>query len=244
MTSEDLGKLDYQVMAIAFGIHDDFGCHWDESIYQVEMHNRILDTFSSSEREVPLTVSFGTFSKTYRLDLVVDEIGIYELKTVAAIEKAHIGQVLNYLRLLNATRAKIINFRTNKVESRFVNCSDTLSQRRSFDIATENYRGPKELSEVAIRMLQDLGTKLSNELYTECLVSNIGRSARRRVWADRNVYQRFNFVAENEAFVVTALDTGQANYRTHLKRMRQTARLTHLHWINVTPDVVRFESAE
>ncbi len=78
---------------------------------------RIIDDFSNAICEVPLTVSFGTFSKTYRLDLLVDELAIYELKTVAVISKSHIGQVLNYLRLLNATRAKIINFRNHQVES-------------------------------------------------------------------------------------------------------------------------------
>ncbi|WDQ18088.1 GxxExxY protein [Rhodopirellula sp. P2] len=114
LTSEGFGKLDYQVMEVAFEVHNECGCHWDETIYQAEMHNRILDKLSSSTREVALTVSFGTFSKTYRLDLVVNESGLYEFKTVAAIEKAHIGQVLNYLRLLNATRAEIVNFRPTR----------------------------------------------------------------------------------------------------------------------------------
>lgn len=244
LTSQQFGSLDYRVLPVAFAIHNEIGCHWDEQVYHAEMLAKILDNFSNAMREVPLTVSFGAFIKSYRLDLLVDEMGVYELKTVATINKVHIGQVLNYLRLLNATRAKIINFRNHKVESKFVNSSDTLSRRRVFEIDSDEYRGPKSLCDTSIEMLRDLGTKLSNTLYTEYLVANIGRTEARRVWIDRNVFQKFDLVADDEAFVVTALQSGQCHYRMNLARMRQTARLKRFHWINVTPDIVKIESVE
>lgn len=242
LSSQQFGSLDYRVMPTAFAVHNEIGCHWDEHVYQAEMHAKLLADFPDVRREVPLTVVFGNFSKTYRLDLVVDEMGVYELKTVASINTAHVGQVLNYLRLLNATRAKIVNFRNQKVESKFVNCADTLRQRRVFEINSVEYRGPPNLCDTLIEMLQDLGTRLSNSLYTECLVSNIGRTEAKRIWADRDVFQKFNSVADDEAFVVTSIETGQFDYRTHLVRMCRTARLKQFHWINITPSVVKLES--
>ncbi len=244
LSSEQFASLDYRVMPTAFAIHNDIGCRWDEQVYQAGMHARLLAIFAKAKREVPVTVAFGNYSKTYRLDLVMDEMGVYELKAVASINQAHIGQVLNYLRLLNATRAKIINFRNHKVESKFVNCSDTLSQRRVFEIDSREYRGPRTLCDTLSEMLHDLGTKLSNSLYAECLVANIGWTEAKRVWADRNVFQNFDLVADDEAFVVTSMETGQCDYRTHLARMSQVARLTWFHWINVTPDIVRLESVK
>ncbi len=244
LSSEQFASLDYRVMPTAFAIHNEIGCHRDEQVYQAGMHAKLLASFPNSQSEVPLTVTFRNYSKTYRLDFVVDEMGVYELKTVASINTAHIGQVLNYLRLLNATRGKIINFRNHKVESKFVNCSDTLSKRRVFEIDSSAYRGPRNLFEILSEMLQDLGTKLSNSLYADCLVSNIGRREAKRVWADRNVFQKFDLVADDEAFVVTSIETGQCDYRTHLARMRQAARLNWFHWINVTADFVRLESVK
>ena len=161
LTSQQFGSLDYRVMPAAFAIHNEIGCHWDERVYHEGMHEKLLSIFPNALSEVPLTVTFGNYSKTYRLDLVVDELGIYELKTVDSINKAHVGQVLNYLRLLNATRAKIINFRNHVVESKFVNCSDTLVQRRIFEVDGSRYRGPSALNDTLIEMLRDLGTRLS-----------------------------------------------------------------------------------
>ncbi len=242
LTSEQFGTLDYRVMPIAFDVHDQLGCHWKEHAYQSEMHVKVLERFDSSACEVPLRISFGNFRKTYRLDLIVDSIGLYELKAVAAIEKNHIGQVLNYLRLLDATRAKIINFRPHRVESKFVNCSDRLVQRRAFDVELGEYRGPKVLPETSIAMFRDLGTKLSNALYTECLISNVGRTEPRQIWRDRSIYQNFDLVEQDEAFVVTSLEATNFDFRIHLERMRRTAGLKMFHWINVSDRLVRLES--
>ena len=64
---------------------------------------------------------FRTFIKPLLLDLVVNRRGIYELKTVSALTPAHFAQLLNFLFLTNAARAKLINFRRASVESQFVN---------------------------------------------------------------------------------------------------------------------------
>lgn len=244
LTSEQFGRLDFRVMPVAFEVHNEMGCHWDEHVYRAEMLARLLHKFPNAVCEVPLRVSFERFCKTYRLDLVVDEIGVYELKTVTSIKNTHVGQVLNYLRLLNGTRAKIINLRNHRVEGKFINCCDSLHQRRVFEVDSIGYRGPRSLCDAAHKMLRDLGTKLSNSLYTECLVANIGRTEVRQVWKDRNVFQKFDLVADDEAFVVTSMDSGQHYYRTHLSRMRRTAQLKRFHWINVTSDVVKIESVE
>ncbi len=32
LTSQQFGSIDYQVMAVAFAIHNEIGCHWDERV--------------------------------------------------------------------------------------------------------------------------------------------------------------------------------------------------------------------
>lgn len=48
----------------------------------------------------------------YRVDLVVDDSVIVELKAVENIDKVHEAQLLTYLRLRNSWLGLIINFNT------------------------------------------------------------------------------------------------------------------------------------
>lgn len=229
-------------MGKAFDIHNQLGCKWNEVTYQVELADQLSGMASTAEREVPIQVEYGRFRKTYRLDLVVGDGGIYELKTVNAIGDAHVGQVLNYLRLLNATRAKIVNFRTLSVDSRFVNCNDTIEERRRFDIDSVEYRGPTALRNQVVGMVSDLGTKLSVTLYNDCVLANVGEATAVPIGTTRATTYSFQTINETEAFVVTAIERKHCHHREHLRKMVKAARLTAFHWINVTPQVVRLET--
>ncbi len=46
----------------------------------------------------------------YRLDLLIDDLVVVELKSVEAIESIHEAQLLTYLRLRNSWLGMIINF--------------------------------------------------------------------------------------------------------------------------------------
>ena len=242
LTSDQFATIDYSVMGVAFALHNEIGCKWNEATYQAELAQRLEQAGTASIRELPVTVTYEQFAKTYKIDMLVLATGIYELKTVKAIDNAHIGQVLNYLRLLNATRAKIVNFRPFSVESKFVNCNDTLEDRRAFDLDSGEYRGPVELRHSAIGMLNELGTKLSVSLYNECILANVGRLIPVLSLPGANVTQRLQIVEDFEAFTITAIESQVCHHREHLRKMASKARLKAFHWINVTPRVVRLET--
>ncbi len=244
LTGDQFAALDYDVMGLAFNLHNDIGCKWNEATYQTELALRLEKSKLAVYRELPVIVTFGQFSKTYYVDLVVSSTGIYELKTVKAIDDAHIGQVLHYLRLLDATRGKIINFRPLSVESKFVNCNDTLEQRRTFEIDSGEYRGPRELRDNSVAMLRDLGTKLSVSLYNQCLLDNVGRLMSLTSSPCRSSSQSFQIVDESEAFSVTAIENRTCHHREHLRRMVARTSFKLFHWINVTPKVMRLETIE
>ena len=74
-----------------------------------------------SNEETPIELTHKTFAKTLNLDLVVSCRGVYELKTVSALNSKHVAQLLTYLYLLDLPRGKLVNFRSPTVESQFVN---------------------------------------------------------------------------------------------------------------------------
>jgi len=242
LTSDQFATIDYGVMGASFALHNDFGCKWNEATYQFELAQRLKKVKTAAIRELPTSVTFGQFSKTYQIDLLVSEAGVYELKTVNAINNSHIGQVLNYLRLLNATRAKIVNFRPFSVESKFVNCNDTLEERRKFDIDSGEYNGPAVLRQVVDGMLRDLGTKLSVSLYNECVLANIGTLISIPTTIGAIVNQTFQMVEDSEAFTVTSIESQASQHREHLRKMASKAMLNAFHWINVTPKVIRLKT--
>ncbi len=52
----------------------------------------------------------------YRLDLIVEEKVIVEVKTVEALSKLHLAQVLTYLKLTKCKLGLLINFNTIQIK--------------------------------------------------------------------------------------------------------------------------------
>lgn len=122
--------LDKIVMHYAFAIHNELGRFCHEAVYQEELMRRCCGGLEV-QKEVLLQVSHKGFSKDYYLDLLISRGVVYELKTVETLNKQHQNQLINYLLLSELKHGKLVNFRTDKVESRFV--STTLSMKDRLD---------------------------------------------------------------------------------------------------------------
>jgi GxxExxY protein len=140
MEQKDFARLDYEVMRHAFECQRELGRLCDEVIYQSDLALRLQTAGLLVRKEVPVTVSHRDFAKTYSLDLVVANAGIYELKTARALTGEHEAQLLNYLFLCGSQRGKLINFRPARVQSRFINTSLTQEERRQFELETNGWQ--------------------------------------------------------------------------------------------------------
>src|SRR6266498_3397807 len=132
ISNEEFAKLDYQIMQLAFDSQNTLGRLCDEVIYQNDLAARIEAMGLGPVRtEVLLTVSHRNFSKVYSMDLVVADSAVYELKTAASLSSEHDAQLLNYLLLWKTSHGKLLNFRSAKVASRFVNNPITAEAQKS-----------------------------------------------------------------------------------------------------------------
>ena len=84
-TQEEFAQLDYLVMRHAFESQNQLGRLCDELIYQNDLAARLRAAGLPVQTEVPITVTCRDFAKTYSLDLVVADAGIYELKTALGL---------------------------------------------------------------------------------------------------------------------------------------------------------------
>jgi len=108
----EFDPLSKQVVDCAFKIHQAIGSGLLEGIYEdcfeIELNKRKIPF----ERQKIINVNYEgiTVPTTYRLDLVIDNKIIIELKSVEKIIRAHQAQILTYMRTSNLPIGYIINF--------------------------------------------------------------------------------------------------------------------------------------
>lgn len=86
-----------------------------ESIYQEAMALELQekDILCALEKEVPVFYKEQKLKKSFRLDMLVDDKVIVELKSVSKLGAEHRIQLCNYLRLTNKPIGLLINFGAN-----------------------------------------------------------------------------------------------------------------------------------
>ncbi|MDZ7719789.1 MAG: GxxExxY protein [Balneolaceae bacterium] len=105
-------KLASRVLDCAFTVHRNLGPGLLESAYQMAMEAELFENSIPyiSQVEVPLEYKGRSISTAYRLDFLVDERLIIELKAVEALHDVHLAQVLTYLKLTNVRLGLLLNF--------------------------------------------------------------------------------------------------------------------------------------
>lgn len=237
------GETDYVVMQQAFQCQTELGSLWDELIYQNDLAARLRAIGLTVETEVPITVSHRDFSRQYWLDLVVANANIYELKAAATLVKDHEAQLLNYLFLCESRHGKLVNFRPPKVESKFINTTMTLQQRREISIDKTRWVEREEADGLLYRalagLLDEWGACLELPLYLEAVTHFLGGQASvlRPLALVRNGVslgnQNLHFLTPQTAFRLTALTESQSNYERHLLALLKFSPLKAIQWINL-----------
>ena len=108
----NLDDLSYKVIGCAIEVHRTLGPGLLESVYEKAlMHELKLNNISvKSQVEVKANYKGLDVGEGLRLDLLVDEQLIVELKSVDDFKPVHHKQLLTYLKLMNKQVGLLINF--------------------------------------------------------------------------------------------------------------------------------------
>ena len=111
---EPRDPLTQQVIGAAIEVHRVLGPGLLESAYEECLCFELSLRGISFHRQVPLPVAYKgvTLECGYRMDLVVPERLVIEIKTVEKILSVHEAQLLTYLRLSGIKTGLLINFHT------------------------------------------------------------------------------------------------------------------------------------
>ena len=109
---ERLNKIGDRIIGAAIEVHRQLGPGLLESAYEAclayELEKAGLQV--SRQKILPVVYKEIQLDRGYRLDLVVNELVIVELKVVEELAKVHEAQLLSYLRLSGYPVGLLINF--------------------------------------------------------------------------------------------------------------------------------------
>jgi GxxExxY protein len=109
MTENDIGTA---ILGAAMRIHSALGPGLLESAYETCLLYELEKQGLSGRRQVPIAVRYEGLivDNGYRVDLLIDNLVVVELKAVEAILPVHRSQLLSYLRVGGFKLGYLLNF--------------------------------------------------------------------------------------------------------------------------------------
>ena len=111
MRENEIGKV---LLECAFRVHSALGPGLLESAYEACLVHELTKARLEVSRQVPFPVLYDgvELHAGYRLDLLIEDKVIVELKVVEKFLPLHVAQLLGYLKLSNRKLGYLLNFNT------------------------------------------------------------------------------------------------------------------------------------
>jgi GxxExxY protein len=116
---DDLNELTGTIIGAAIEVHRNLGPGLLESAYESCLLWELRQKQFKVETQVPVPIRYKGFQLDagYRIDLLVQDKVIVEMKAVEKIQPIHTAQVLTYLKMTGLKMALILNFNVEKMRS-------------------------------------------------------------------------------------------------------------------------------
>ena len=110
-----INEISGAVVDAAIHIHSALGPGLLESVYEVLLAHELKQRGLHVERQVPVPIQYMgiQFEEGYRLDLLIEDLVVVEIKSVEEVTAVHKKQLLTYLRLAEKPLGLLLNFNVN-----------------------------------------------------------------------------------------------------------------------------------
>lgn len=107
-----LNELTEKVIGASIEVHRELGPGLLESTYEAALFYELGLQGMNAARQVPLPIRYKELeiNEAYRLDLLIEDSVIIEVKTVESLLPIHSAQLLTYLRMSRKHLGLLINF--------------------------------------------------------------------------------------------------------------------------------------
>lgn len=114
----EVNAITGKIVDAAYKLHTALGPGLLESVYErcLELDLREAGLKVQSQVGVPIQYKNLAFDTGYRLDLIVEDTVIIEVKSVEVLAPVHFSQLLTYMKLYNKPLGFLINFNTKSLK--------------------------------------------------------------------------------------------------------------------------------
>lgn len=112
-----LNEITYKVRGSVFKVYSELGPGLLESIYEAALMYQLKKDGLKAENQVKIDVIYdgNKLPIDFRLDILVEDQVIVELKSVESLLPIHHKQLLSYLKLTNKKVGLLVNFNTDDI---------------------------------------------------------------------------------------------------------------------------------
>ena len=109
--------LSYRVIGCALEVYKTLGPGLLESVYEKALVVELTNKGIKAERQVPVNIFYKgvELGEGLRIDVLVEDSLVVELKSVDTLNKVHYKQLLTYLKITNKRVGLLINFNENNL---------------------------------------------------------------------------------------------------------------------------------
>jgi len=117
MNEEEINKLSNRIIGLAIKVHKILGPGFVEKIYEKAIEREFNKEGMKYEKQKLITVSYDNIELgRQRIDYLIENEIIVELKTITKIIDIHTAQLLSYLKTANKRLGLILNFAKTKLD--------------------------------------------------------------------------------------------------------------------------------
>lgn len=122
ITKKLVNALSYEIVGCAIEVHKAMGPGLLESVYQSCMHEELTNHGLEFKSQVLLPVFYKgkDVGGNLKLDLLVEDLVIVELKAVDIMLPLFQAQLLSYLRLAEKPKGLLINFHAESIVNQMI----------------------------------------------------------------------------------------------------------------------------
>ena len=112
MTREELNRLSKIILDSCITVHKEMGPGLLESVYEKCLMKEFELRKISAKNQVPIPLKYKGYelSKNFRIDILVEDEIILEIKSVETTLPVHQAQIISYLKLADKRLGFLVNF--------------------------------------------------------------------------------------------------------------------------------------
>lgn len=118
-TEEYYNKLSYDIIERCYEVHTELGPGLMESVYEMclvkELRNSGYNV--AQQKELPIIYKGTILDKSFKADIIVNDMILLELKSVETVLKVHRAQLLSYLKLSGLKLGLLVNFNESSLRN-------------------------------------------------------------------------------------------------------------------------------